>query len=139
MTQDTGDHVLIRLSDTDLTLSQQGEDIRDRKVVDRHGDEIGHVSALFVDPREKRVRMLQVGAGGFLGLGERHFLLPVEAVTRVTRDEVHVDQTRERVVNSPRYDPDLIVRPNRDFWEPYYGYYGTPPFWVAGYLPPPPY
>ena len=43
-------------------------DIRTTKVLDRHGEAIGHVSDLFVDQNEKKLRMLQVAAGGFLGL-----------------------------------------------------------------------
>lgn len=141
MTQRTQDQqpqgdVLMKLGDTDLTLSDPRQDIRDRKVIDRNGDEIGHVSALYIDKNERKVRFLQVGAGGFLGLGERHFLIPVDAVTRVTPDEVQVDQTREHVVNSPQYDPNLSVERNRGFWEPYYGYYGLMPFWGAGYAYP---
>lgn len=72
---DHTDDVLVQLSDTNLTLSDPNEDIRDRKVTDQHGADIGHVSGLFIDRDEKKVRMLQVAAGGFLGLGERHFLV----------------------------------------------------------------
>ncbi len=132
MAENTSDDVLVRLSDADLMLSDPSEDIRDRKVIDQHGDDIGHVSGLFVDTDEKKVRMLQVGAGGFLGLGERHFLVPVEAVSSVTKDEVRINQTRERVVNSPPYDPKLTKVPSRDLFEPYYGYYGYAPYWGGG-------
>lgn len=80
--------------------------------------------------------MLEVSAGGFLGLGARHVLLPMEAVTNVGKDEVHVNQSREHVAKSPAYEPQLIKRPPRDYWEPYYGYYGYSPYWSAGYMHP---
>lgn len=129
MADNTQDDVLVKLSDANLMLSDPSQDIRDRKVIDQHGDDIGHVSGLFIDKGEKKVRMLQVGAGGFLGLGERHFLVPVEAVSSVEGDEVRINQTRERVVNSPPYDPKLTEAPSRDFFAPYYGYYGYAPYW----------
>jgi sporulation protein YlmC with PRC-barrel domain len=127
---------LEKLSETELTLADADQDIRNCKVIDRHNEEIGHVSDLFIDPGERKVRMLEVRAGGFLGLGDRHFLLPVDAITRVAKDEVHVNQTRDRIVHSPAYDPNLIVRPPRIDWEPYYGYYGFSPYWGGGYLYP---
>ncbi len=132
MTEHAQDDVLVKLSDANLMLADPSQDIRDRKVIDQHGDEIGHVSGLFIDKNEKKVRIVQVGAGGFLGLGERHFLVPVEAVSSVTQDEVHISQTSERVVNSPAYDPNLTEVPSRDLFEPYYGYYGYSPYWGGG-------
>ncbi len=128
MTHDSHTDVLIKLTDASLTVSDPTRDIRDRKVIDQHGEEIGHVSALFIDQEERKVRMLQVAAGGFLGLGERHFLIPVEAISKVTPEQVHISQTRERVVNSPLYDPNLEKITNREFLEPYYGYYGYAPY-----------
>jgi hypothetical protein len=80
--------------------------------------------------------MLEVRAGGFLGLGDRHFLLPVDAITSVTKSEVHVNQTRERIVHSPVYDPTLIETPTQEYWEPYYGYYGLSPYWDSEYMYP---
>ena len=127
---------LEKLSDTGLVLADSDQDIRNRKVIDRHGDDIGHVSNLFIDQDERKVRMLEVSAGGFLGLGDRHFLLPVDAITHVGKGEVHVNQTRERIVNSPVYDPTLVDRPRQEYWEPYYGYYGVSPYWSAGYMYP---
>ncbi len=136
MSEHTQNDILVKLSDAHLVLSDPDQDIRNRKVIDRHGEEIGHVSGLFVDKLENKLRMLQVGAGGFLGLGDRHFLVPVDAVTSVSEDEVHIDQTREKVVNSPVYDPALNEAPNRDFLAGYYGYYGYSPYWSTAYTYP---
>ncbi|MGD0052611.1 MAG: PRC-barrel domain-containing protein, partial [Vulcanimicrobiaceae bacterium] len=99
---------LARLSDTGLALSDPSQDIRGRKIVDRHGADIGHISGLFVDEDERKVRMLEIRAGGFLGIGERHFLLPVDAIMKIDNDEVRVNETRERIVRSPVYDPKLV-------------------------------
>ena len=127
---------LEKMSDTRLTLDDLSQDVRERKVIDRHGEEIGHVSDLFIDQDQRKVQLLEVRAGGFLGLGERHFLLPVSAITRVTDGEVHVNQTRERIVGSPAYDPTLVLAPQHEYWEPFYGYYGMSPYWGSGYMYP---
>jgi sporulation protein YlmC with PRC-barrel domain len=127
---------LQRLSDTNLMIGDAQQDVRGSKVIDRHGQEIGTVSALFVDDAERKLRMLEISAGGFLGLGARHLLLPVDAITAVGKHEVYVDRAREHVVRSPAYDPSLIERPAYEHWEPYYGYYGLLPYWTDGYMYP---
>ena len=64
---------LAKLSETDLILADSTEDIRGRKVVDSNGEDMGHVGALFIDRDERKVRLLEIRAGGFLGIGDRHF------------------------------------------------------------------
>ena len=125
---------LVKLGDTDLTVADSAEDIRGRKVVDRQGDEIGHVDALLIDDRESKVRFLRIASGGFLGIGEQTFLIPIDAVTRVTDDQVTIDQTRERVAGAPVYDPDLAY--GHDYYGGLYGYYGYAPYWGPGYVYP---
>jgi sporulation protein YlmC with PRC-barrel domain len=126
---------LIRLGDTDLQIADPNEDVRGRKVVDRNGDDIGHVDALMVDQRERRIRFLRVASGGFLGIGERTFLIPIDAVVRVTPDEVRIDQTRQHLIGAPVYDPNLTYR--RDYYNDIYNFYGYAPYWAPGYVYPP--
>jgi sporulation protein YlmC with PRC-barrel domain len=133
--QNTSNTALEKLKDTGLALADPDQDIRGRKVLDRQGAEIGHVSGLFIDTEERKVRMLEIRAGGFLGIGDRHFLVPVDAVTEVGKDAVRVSETRERIVHSPAYDPTLVEAPP-EYSEPFYGYYGLSPYWGNGYLYP---
>ena len=121
---------LRRLSDTELTVADAAEDIRNRKVMDRDGEELGEVDDILIDEGDKHVRLLEVASGGFLGIGEQKFLLPVEAITRISEDTVYVNQTRQHIVGAPAYDPDLI---HEDAGMGYYGdvykYYGYLPYW----------
>lgn len=125
---------LLKLSDTDLTLADSAEDIRGCTVLDRGGEEIGHVDDLLIDDLEHKVRFLQVASGGFLGLGERTFLIPVDAITRIHDNHVHIDRTREHVAGAPDYDPNVV--PERHYYEGLYGHYGYRPFWGLGYAYP---
>ena len=124
---------LHKLSDTNLVVADPVEDVRGKKVVDRFGDEIGSVDDLLIDDREKKVRFLQIASGGFLGIGETTFLLPVDAVKKIIGDTVHIDKTREHIAGSPRYDPDLI---DDRYLNDIYGYYGFAPYWGPGYVYP---
>ena len=138
MAQSEKTATLVRLSDTELTVADLAEDIRDRDVVDRDGAELGDVADLFIDRSDKRVRFLEVTSGGFLGIGATKFLIPVEAITRISADTVYVNQTRQHIAGAPAYDPDLI---HEDVGEDsYYGdvyrHYGYPPYWGPGYTYP---
>jgi hypothetical protein len=127
-------HRLVKLSDAALSVADPAEDVRGRTVLVRDGSAIGEVDDLFVDEGERRVRFLQVAAGGFLGLGEHTFLLPVEAVTGVDSGHVHVDQARERVAGAPRYDPAIAAPP--DYFAGVYEWFGAAPFWTPVEVPP---
>ncbi len=127
------DAPLKKLGDSDLILADERQDIRGRNVVDQNGKTVGHVRALFIDEAERKVHMLDIGGGGFLGMGDQHFLLPVDAITKVDEKVVHVDETGDRIHKSPGYDPNLEVAYGQDYWRPYYGYYGRSPYWNDGY------
>jgi CBS domain-containing protein len=125
---------LVRLSDTNLTLADPAEDIRGFKILDVSGEELGSVNDLFIDEQERKVRFLEVSSGGFLGLGATKFLLPVEAITGITADVVHINQSRERVAGAPQYDPALV---EERYVSDVYSHYGYPPYWGPGYRYPP--
>lgn len=125
---------LTKLGDTDLTVADAAEDIRGHTVIDQSGEDIGTVDGLMIDDAERKVRFLHVAAGGFLGIGEKTFLIPVDAISSIEDEQVRVDQTRERIVSGPAYDPDIATQPNS--FEDSYGYYGYMPFWGAGYAYP---
>lgn len=124
---------LLSIGDEKLVITDPAEDVRGRKILDKLGEEIGEVDDLLVDDREHKVRFLRVAAGGFLGLGETKFLVPVDAITKVEPKAVHVDQTRDHVAKGPRYDPKLVDEPHLNS---VYGHYGYSPYWGMGYMYP---
>ena len=128
MTQPNPKDLLEKLKDTDLEFADSDQDLRNRRVTDSSGEHIGHVSALFMDRQDRKIHFLQVGAGGFLGIGEREFLVPVEDIVRSTLDEVFINHTLEHVVSAPPYTPSLIPMEEK-VWIPHYGYYGYVSYW----------
>jgi CBS domain-containing protein/sporulation protein YlmC with PRC-barrel domain len=98
------------------------------------GEDLGKVDDLFIDEREQKVRFLEVASGGFLGLGATKFLLPVDAITRITDDAVYINQSRERVAGAPHYDPTLV---EERYMSDVYSHYGYPPYWGPNYRYPP--
>ncbi|MCS3844289.1 PRC-barrel domain-containing protein [Microbacterium sp. AK031] len=126
-----GTDALVRLGDTDETVANPDDDIRGRDVKDKDGADLGKVKALLIDENERKVRLIEVASGGFLGIGQDTTFIPVDAITSVTADEVRLDQTREHVAGAPAYDPALIHE--RDTYGDVFGYYGFAPFWGGGY------
>ena len=123
---------LSRLRDSDKTVSGSDEDIRGRMVKDKDGQDLGKIEGLMIDDVEHKVRFMEVATGGILGFGERKSFVPVEAITRITADDVHIDRTREHVAGAPSYDPTLAIVDASYFFSlyPYYGYQG-----YMGFLP----
>ena len=117
---------LSRLGDHAKTISSSDEDIRGRVVRDRDGRDIGKIDGLLVDDVEGKVRFMEVASGGFLGLGEHKSFIPVDAITQIFPDAVHISHTREHVAGAPPYDPRLVAE--------LYPYYGYPA--VDGLFPP---
>lgn len=128
--------VLVRISESNLDLSDHAEDIRGFKVFDQNNDQIGKVDNLLVDQESNKVRFLEVSSGGFLGIGEKTFMVPVDAIERVGDNEVHIGQTAQHVVDAPAYNPDTVVHDdvvNHGYWNDTYKHWGYDPFWTAGY------
>lgn len=115
---------LVRLSDSELVLEDQAQDVRGLDVYDRDGEEIGTVEDLYADNEERKVRFLDVvGAGGSLGLGQKRVLIPVEAVNEIGEDGVVVDRSCEEVAGSPPFD--AAVAPQPGYQRDVYDYYGS--------------
>jgi sporulation protein YlmC with PRC-barrel domain len=95
----------VKLSDSDFVLENPEQDIRGKEVHDPEGQRVGGVDDLYIDREEREVRFLEVGAGGVLGIGEKRFLVPVEAVTKVAEGRVTIEPGRtERVAGPAPFD-----------------------------------
>ena len=99
--------VLVKMSDSGFGVKSREVDIRRLGVFDQDGDQIGSVEDFYVDTQEREVRLLEVSAGGFLGLGEKRFLIPVEAVTSFREGGVTVGESREKGSESP-FDTKIV-------------------------------
>ena len=110
MTQRTGAEIgFVKFSNSNFMFENPAQDIRGKDVYDARGEQVGSVDDLYVDGRERKVRFLEVGAGGILGIGEMHFLVPVESVTEVGEDRVTIEPGREKMVGSPPFDTTVVA------------------------------
>ena len=117
---------IVKLSNADFQLEEPWQDVRGFNVYDNNGDKIGTVEDLFFDRETHVARFFDVSAGGFLKMGKKHLLVPVEEFTRDASEEdrVRVNHDRDMVLNSPEFDPDVV--PDMDLQRTAYDYYGRP-------------
>ena len=114
---------LTKLSETDLPLEENWQDMRGLDVYDITDEQIGSVQDLYIDREARQPRFLVVSAGGLLGVGKKHVLIPVEEVSRDMGEErVTVGVHREKVLSAPEFDPAVGV-PGPDLQRAIEAYY----------------
>jgi sporulation protein YlmC with PRC-barrel domain len=115
---------LTKLSETELPLEEPWQDMRGLAAYDNRDEQIGSVQDLYLDREVRLASYLVVSAGGFLGVGKKHFLVPVEEVSRdVGEERVTIMVPKEKVLNSPEFDLDVGV-PAGDLQRAIDAYYG---------------
>jgi hypothetical protein len=62
---------------------------------------MGSVSDLYIDWQEREVCFLEVGTGGFLGIGKKLFLVQVEAVMQIAENRITIEPGRTERVDGP--------------------------------------
>jgi sporulation protein YlmC with PRC-barrel domain len=97
---------LVKLDNFDGELEESWQDIQGLEVLDKNGDGIGSVKDLYIYEDASAVHLLKVT------IEERHFLIPVDAVTNVSDEGgVEVEQTKEVIMGSPEYDSEDVPDP----------------------------
>ena len=101
------------------------------RVVNRKGEDLGKIEDFMLDPEQGRVGYAVLSFGGFLGMGDKLFAVPMQALKLSREDKWFVlDVDKERLKNAPGFDkdnwPDIS---DRTFGSSVYSYYNTKPYW----------
>lgn len=113
---------LVKLSKSDITLEPPQHDLRGRMLLESNDKEFGDIDDLYVDRDERKIRFLEVSTGGIMGIGKKHYLIPIEAVDDETPGAVHLSQSEETIKGSPEFDPHSESDP--EFQRAVYEHYG---------------
>lgn len=103
------------------------------KVVNTEGEQLGSLKELVMDLEDGRVAYAVLSFGGFLGLGDKLFAIPWEALTLETEDHTFIlDVDKEVLKSAPGFDKDHW--PDNAQYEAgwlldIYEYYGYSPYW----------
>lgn len=96
-------------------------------------DELGEIKELVLDPHAGRVNYFVLTSGGFLGLGNKLFAIPWEALdfqTEEKKDKLVLSLTKERLERAPEFKEDEWNLMTEPVWvNGLYDYYGCHPYW----------
>ena len=103
------------------------------KVVNGEGKDLGTVEDLVIDSRDDRVVYAILSFGGFLGMGDKNFAIPWQALGFDVDNKVavlNIDQ--DRLKNAPGFDkdnwPDMT---DRTWASQIHTHYGYTPYWES--------
>ena len=104
------------------------------KVVNTEGEQLGNIKDLMVDLDDSQIAYAVLSFGGLLGLGDKLFAIPLDALTIDTRNQsVVLDVDKEVLKNAPGFDKNRW--PDNAQYEAgwlldIYEYYGYSPYWM---------
>jgi hypothetical protein len=95
------------------------------------GQNLGNIHDLVIHPQDSRVVYAVLSFGGILGLGEKLFAVPLNALQRAAdMDTFILDMNQERLQNAPQFNQHnwpLMTDPQ---WiASVYRFYGLQPYW----------
>jgi sporulation protein YlmC with PRC-barrel domain len=108
---DLSDPNLVRVSEsTQVGISNPPwQELKERKVLDVGGEEVGELINLYIDVSGKKVRYLVVKSGGWiLDLGAKYHTIPIEQVVEYDEDRIVVDRSREQAEVVEEFDPEVV-------------------------------
>jgi sporulation protein YlmC with PRC-barrel domain len=95
------------------------------------GEQLGHIEDIMLDVTRGRIAYAVLSFGGFLGMGNKLFAVPWNALTLDADDECFIlDVSKERLKAAPGFDPDHWPSMADPRWQGELDiYYGTRPYW----------
>jgi hypothetical protein len=79
------------------------QELRQKRVFDSGNRDIGQVANLYAEEDSRRLRFVDVVTSGFLGLGRKHCLVPVEAITDQAPGSITLGVDRRTLESAPAF------------------------------------
>ena len=100
-------------------------------VRNQQGEELGSLEEMMLDLDSGQVAYAVLSFGGFLGLGDKYFAIPWQAVSVDTENhEIVLDVSKEKLENAPGFDKDNWPSTvDRSWVAEVHSYYGYDPYW----------
>jgi len=109
----------------------RASDIEDARVRNPQGEDLGSIKDIMIDTSAGCIAYAALSFGGFMGLGDKLFAIPWEALRYNAADETFVlDISKERLENAPGFDKDnWPTTADREWLTGVYSHYGYTPYW----------
>lgn len=105
-----------------------GDEVRNPK-----GEKLGKIEEIMIDRHTGNVAYAVLSFGGLMGIGDKLFAVPWEALRVDTGEhEFVMDVDKERLENAPGFDKnDWPSSPDRSFLDQVHSYYDVEPYYAA--------
>ncbi|RXA20556.1 PRC-barrel domain containing protein [Methanosarcina sp. MSH10X1] len=104
--------------------------IKGDKVVNNEGEDLGKIQELMIDLEDGRIAYAVLSFGGFLGLGNKLFAIPWQALSPRADEHILVlGVPKETLEKAEGFDKDNWPVTNREWLSNVYSYYGYQPYW----------
>ena len=119
-------------ADKTLGLVLSGSSLKGDRVVNYKGEDLGKIEEIMIDLDRARVAYAVLSFGGFLGLGDKLFAIPWQAITVDTiKKQLILNVDKALLEKAPGFDkenwPDMA---DLSLGSTLYGYYGYKPYWA---------
>jgi sporulation protein YlmC with PRC-barrel domain len=122
------------MEQVDNTQFLTASTIKGEKVINKDGEHLGKIEDLMIDLENRRVVYAILSFGGFLGIGDKHFAIPLEALShRPNERDFTLDVSKDVLEKAEGFDKDNIPS-NREALASIYTHYGYKPYWQTGIL-----
>jgi sporulation protein YlmC with PRC-barrel domain len=103
------------------------------KVINAAREDLGSIEDIVIDTRDNRVAYAILSFGGILGMGDKHFAIPWEALSFDASEKIAVlNIDKDRLSNAPGFEPsnwpDLG---NPSVGSQVHDHYGLKPYWES--------
>lgn len=99
------------------------------EVLNVEGEDLGKIEEIIIDTRDSRVAYAILSFGGFLGMGDKHFAIPWQALTLDPSQGTAILMIdKDRLKNAPGFDKDKWPDMTNSTWATeVLGHYGYKP------------
>jgi sporulation protein YlmC with PRC-barrel domain len=81
--------------------------ITGQNVYNMQDEKIGNIKDLMIDPDNSEIAYAVISFGGFMGIGDKLFAMPLKAFKFSDHDDtIRLDISKEKLENAPSFDKD---------------------------------
>jgi len=112
-------------------IVKANKEVVGRKVINTQGESLGKVEEVMLDSAPGRIAYAVLSFGGFLGMGDKLFAVPWNALHYDPQQEAFVLHADKRFLeNAPRFDKENWPDMSDTTWRSsVYSYYSAKPYW----------
>jgi sporulation protein YlmC with PRC-barrel domain len=117
---------MVQVMGTDIRKVMSASSLMKDKVINQSGEDLGKIEEIMFDVPSGKIAYAVLSFGGFLGIGDKLFAVPWEALTLDEDRKVFLfNISKEKLENAPGFDknnwPDMA---DLEYGSRIYDYYG---------------